>query len=441
MCPRCILPHLVHVNDFVSATQTPSLSEPAPASEPDSSPLSNAVLLMGGQLLGLAVPLVTIPYLARVLGPDEWGPVLTAQAFGNWLLLLFEFGFELSGTRAIARARVAPKQIDDIVHGVQSAKALLVGASVPIVLAIVAALPSVRGRSALFTFALLFAVLRGLSPLWFFQGIERMKAAVAVDSITRAIAALAVFVLVRGPNDGAWVLALQAIFSAVSLVILTMWLYRRVVFRLPVVRAGVSTLRASYNIFACRAWISLYIAGNTLILSAMTGPAVVAFFGGAERIVRAAVNLIAPVTGAYMPRVSYLHASDRDAAGRMIRRLLVGVGLFGLVMSIAAFAGAPVLVAVLLGPEYQQSIPVLRILSGLPILSAINTVLGLYWALPFGYERTFLFSIVAAAITDVALALVLVPRFGAIGMAVAPVAAEVVVLAMLAIAYSRRARG
>jgi PST family polysaccharide transporter len=414
---------------------------PGAPGAPAPSPLFNAATLMTGQIVGLVVPLLTIPYLARVLGPDQWGPVLTAQAFGYWLLLLFEFGFDLSGTRAVARARVPPDEIGGIVHGVQSAKLLLIGFTSPIVVAVVAVLPAVRANMGLFVFAFLFAVLRGLSPLWFFQGIERMKAAVAVDSITRAIAALAVFVLVRGPDDGVWVLVAQAALSGLALVILSAWLYGRVPFRSPNARAGAAMLRETYNIFACRAWISLYIQGNTLILSAMKGATIVAFFGGAEKIVRGAINLIAPITGAYMPRVSYLHASDRDAADRMIRQLLIGMGAFGLLMSIAALAGAPMLVPLFLGPEYQQSIPVVRVLSGLPILSAINTVLGLYWALPFGYERVFLVSIGAAAVTDVALAIALVPRFGAMGMAVAPVAAEVVVLVILARAYWRRARG
>lgn len=394
---------------------------------------------MAGQVIGLVVPLVTIPYLARVLGPDRWGPVITAQAFGNWLLLLFEFGFDLSATRAIARARVAPKRIDGIVHGVQSAKLLLMGFAVPIVVAVVAALPSVRSQMSLFVFALAFAVLRGLSPLWFFQGIERVKAAVAVDSVTRAVAALGVFIFVRTPADGARVLILQAALSAISLAILSVWLYRHVGFVPPTVRAGIAALREAFGLFATRAWISLYITGNTLILSAMAGATVVAFFGGAERIVRSAVNLLAPITAAYMPRVSYLHTTNRDEASKTVRQLLVAVGLFGLVMSVTALAGAPLLVTILLGSQYGASVPVVRMLSPLPVLSAINTVLGLYWALPFGYERAFLVTIATAGLADVALAFLLVPHWGALGMAAAAVGAEVVVLAMLLVLWRKHA--
>src|SRR6185503_7935455 len=101
---------------------------PPPAGLDGRSLVRNAGTLFAGQLVGLVVPLLTIPYLARVLGPEGWGPVLAAQALGNWLILVLEFGFDLSGTRAVARARAVPETMTAVVHGMQSAKALLAGA-------------------------------------------------------------------------------------------------------------------------------------------------------------------------------------------------------------------------------------------------------------------------------------------------------------------------
>ena len=405
---------------------------------PSGSLARNAGVLLAGQAVGLIIPLLTIPYLARVLGPVGWGPVLAAQAFGNWLGMIFDFGFELSGTRAVARARQSPHDMPEVVHGVQSAKSLLVLATGPLLLVALAAIPVLREHSALFAWALSFAVLRGFSPLWFFQGIERVDAAVAVDTASRVIAALGVFAFVREPRDGWRVLALQTVCTAVAVVVLTVWLARQVRLRRPALAAGARTLRGGAGIFACRAWSGVYIQGNALILAALASPMTVAFFGGAERIVRAAINLLAPLTQAFLPRISYLHVADPAGARRMIRRALGGIGGLGVAMGAAAFVGAPLLVHVLLGPGYEAAVPVLRLLGALPALVAINTVLGLYWALPFGYERDFLVSIVAAGLTNVALALLLVPRWGATGMAASAIAAELVVFAFLGFLYARR---
>ena len=86
----------------------------------------NATALYTAHVLGLIVPLLTIPYLARVLRPSGWGLVVFAQSFGAWLALVLEYGFDLSGTRAVARVRSDPQRLPEVVAGVQGAKMLMV---------------------------------------------------------------------------------------------------------------------------------------------------------------------------------------------------------------------------------------------------------------------------------------------------------------------------
>src|SRR5256885_10840213 len=104
---------------------------------------------------------------------------------------------------------------------------------------------------------------------------------------------------------------------------------------------------------------------------------------------------------------------------RFVEKSLIGIGLLGLFFGLSALVGAPILVRVLLGAGYESAVPVIRLLSPLPPLVAINTVFGLYWAVPFGHERAFLRAIFAAAITNIVLAVILVPQWGVTGMCVA----------------------
>lgn len=397
----------------------------------------NAGALMVGQMLGLVVPLLTIPYLARVLGPATWGPFVAVQGLGYWLLVVLEFAFDLSGTRAVARARTSREVMSEVVHGVQSAKVLLALSAIPIAAACLLFIPGIRQSTALVTWAVAFAILRGFSPLWFFQGIERVQGAVAVDSLTRAAAALGAFIVVHRPSDAWRVFALQAAFSALSLAILLTWLGRHVKLRLPGVRAGAAALREGSSLFACRAWAGLYVQGNALILSALAGPFIVGLFGGAERIIRAAINMLQPLTQVLMPRVTHLREMDPDGARKLVRQALVGVGLLGAAMGACALFGAPLLVHVILGSQYSGAIPVLRVMGGLPVIIALNTVLGLYWALPLGHDRLLLSSIIAGGVANVGFAVVLVPRYGALGMAGATLLAEGMAFVILASRYVR----
>lgn len=401
--------------------------------------LSNAGALIGGQLLGMIAPLLTIPYLARTLGPAAWGPVLMAQSLANWLVTILEFAFDLSGTRAIARSRLAVGSMTEAVHGVQSAKILLACVSVPVAAVAAWSIPTLRAAPLMLTAALVFSVARGLSPLWYFQGVERVREAVAVDSASKVAAAAAVFWLVHDSADGWRVIGLQAIAALVALLWMTRRLVAEVPMRMPEVTAARTTIRDSLALFAMRASAGLYVQANTLILGAIA-PAAVAFFGGAERIIRAAVNLLTPINQATMPRVTYLQHTDVDAADQMVRRGFLVMGTIGLAMTLTAALGAPVLVHYLLGPEYSSAVPILRVLSLLPLLVSLTAVLGMLWGIPYGHERLLLRGVMAAGAANVLGAFLLVPPYGAKGMAIAVIGAEVVLFIILATAYLRRPR-
>ena len=399
--------------------------------------IRNAGALFGGHAAGLVVPLLTVPYLARVLRPEGFAPLLIAQAFAAWLVLFLEFGFDLSGTRAVARARAAPQQLPDVVRGVQSAKLLLVPLACAVFAIALAALPSLRMDGRLLWSALAYALFRGLSPFWYFQGIERVRGAVAVETATKALAALGCFVVVRAPADGWRVVALQAAFAAISLVALTGRMLALVPMRRLSFGLAIASLRDSTHIFAFRASAGLYVQANTLILSALATAPTVAFFGGAERLIRAAINLLQPLTQAFFPRVSFLTAANPAMARRTVERSLVGVGGFGALLGIGAAVGAPLFVHLLLGPGYEAAIPVLRALAPLPLLTALGTVLGLYWAVPFGHERALLAVVLTAGFVNIGLSIVFVPLYGALGMAASVVAAEAFVTIALAFLYVR----
>jgi PST family polysaccharide transporter len=400
--------------------------------------VQNTIAQFGAQALSLLVPLVTVPYLARTLRPTGWASVLVAQALGAWLVLLLEYGFDLSGTRAVSRARSEPHTMSEVIARVQGAKLVLVLAAAVIVLILYFALPTLRGDGRLLAWTFGFAVFRGLNPLWYFQGVERVRAAVAVDSMTKACAALGVFFLVRSPADGWRVLALQATFASLSLLILTWTMARDVPMFVPTLGASLSTLRGASGIFGMRAASGLVIQANTLLLSALTTAPAVAFFGGAERIVRASINLLQPLTQSFLPRLSYLSIVDPAHGRRTTERCLVAVGGLGALFGIVAFTTAPVLARVLLGPGYDGAIPVIRALSALPFLTAVDTVLCLFWAVPFGHERAVLLAVLTAGVLNILLAFLLVPRWGALGMAGAVVAAEFSVMVSLSILFHRR---
>jgi PST family polysaccharide transporter len=410
----------------ISAPHFGTVHSPAPSLR------RNAALLLIGNAISLAAPLITVPYLARVLGPEGWAPVLLAQALAAWLVMVMEFGFELSGTRALARTRGDAVERAAVVQGVTSAKLLLAPVVTLVLILVFALTPGLRASSRgltligqpLLGWTLLYVLLRGLNPFWFFQGLERVGAAVLVDSGARLAAAFGVFLAVHDPNDAPTVLALQAVAALVATLVLTRWMARDTAVAAPSVTKGLAMLREGLTLFTFRAASGGFAALNLFIVSLLGTPVLVAVFGGAERIIRAGISTLHPLTQALLPRVSFLRATDSDAADRLVQRSLLVTGGLGVVIGATAFLGAPLLVHLLLGPGYDGAVPLLRILALLPPLVAIDTVLGLHWAVPHGHDRPFLATMLVAGSLNVALAIALLPRFGASGVSAAVVLAE-----------------
>ncbi|MDP1858864.1 MAG: oligosaccharide flippase family protein [Gemmatimonadaceae bacterium] len=409
------------------------MTSPQPAVRPYQLRRALAVLF-GAHALGLLVPLLTVPWLARQLGPTGWAPVLVAQALAGWAILVLEFGFDLAGTREVAQAESAADMALTAAK-VQHARLLLT----PLVgLGVLGTSYLLRLEWPLIVGTLCYVIARGFSPYWFFQGKQRIRAATTVDTLGKLLPAGAVFVFVQGAGDGWRVVALQAVGASLATLALTWRLHQQ--HALPAVSTSdaVSALRSASPMFFARAASGLYLQANTLILSVMAPAAAVAAFGGAERIVRAAINLLIPITQAVFPRLSMLAKSAPEQALRETRWLLVGL----VSLAICGAAGAAILAApivhLLLGPSFDTSVPVMRLLViTIPLVSA-GGVLGLYWALPWRHERLFLGAVLLGGVTNLVLASVWVPRWEAMGMAGAAVVAEACVATVLTVAFLRK---
>lgn len=403
--------------------------------------VQNAAALYGVHAAGLLLPLVTIPYLARVLRPEGWGLVVFAQSFAAWLALLLEFGFYLSATRMIARARDDRRRVAEVVAGVQRAKGLLLLVLLAAGAVAYVAVPTLRAHPGYLAWVLFIAVAQGFSVLWYFQGMERMRGVAAVEVLAKVAATVGIFAWVRGPEDGWRVLALQAVTSALWVGLTTRWMYREVRRVRVGWRAAVEMLRAAFGLFLFRSTAGAYNQANPFILGLLAGPQAVGFFGGAERVVRAATGLIQPVSQALYPRMSHLALRDPREAGRLIRTSLLLVGGLGVAIGAVLAVGAPLWVRILLGEGYEAAVPVLRFLALLPPLVAVGTVLGIQWALPMGHDRPFYALVFGAAALNVTLAALLAPRYGALGMAGAVILAEGSVAAGLVVLSLRKGSG
>jgi polysaccharide transporter, PST family len=385
----------------------------------------NALGMYGVTFAGYILPLVTLPYLARVLRPAEFGLLVFAQSFAAWTAMTVEYGFNLSATREIARNRENKERLVDTAAGVLGAKTILLGGLLVVMVVAGITVANLREHPAYLLWVFAQTLALGFSPFWYFQGAEKkMVGAVGVDLAARVVATAFVFVLVHNPADGWLAMALQAGAACASTLMQTVWMYREIPFLRPNWKGSIQALRGGWDMFLFRGAYNVYSTANAFILGLFASPEQVGLFGGAQRIARAAQGLTVPLAQAVYPQMSHLANQNPVRAARLARVTLLLNLSAGVTLALFLGVGARWVVAIGLGTGYEPVVTLLRIFAVFLPINAMNSALIMYWLLPLGLEKPVGRITMAAIVLNLTLAAILAPRFAHVGMAWVMVVAE-----------------
>ncbi len=391
----------------------------------------NAMALYSSQFASILVPLITIPYLTRILGPDMWGRVAFGQAAGIYVITIVEYGFNYSATRDVAQADGDSAPVAELVAGVVGARLALAmlcfGTAI-----VVATATSLFARYGTFIWlGMLWGVLVAIRPGWYFLGKERVRLVTAIDVLSKIAGTIAIFVIVRTLDDANLVLVMQALAAGASAFIATALLYHEVQFQLPTVKAIRSALRLGLGFFTLQSATSLYLSGNLMIVGLISPGAAVGFYAAAEKLERGIVSLTGPVTQVLYPRSSSLVVRAPAQAVRLARASTLAISAAVAAAATVLFITAPFVVPVVFGPGYQNSVPIIRVLALVLIPVGMSIPLTSQWLYPLGFESVMARMSIAAGIVHVVIAVVLVRLFSAIGAAYALLLTECLILSMI----------
>ncbi|HEX5795246.1 MAG TPA: oligosaccharide flippase family protein, partial [Geminicoccaceae bacterium] len=312
----------------------------------------NILALYGVRAVDQLLPIVVIPYLARVLGADGWGLVASAQALAIYGIITVEYGFELAGTRAVARDRASGARLTELISGIFATQLMLACAVALAAVLVRLMVPEFRDQPLLLWAALAFAILQGLYPLWFFVGQERIPLIATIGVGAKVLATIAIFLFVRGPGDGWIVLAAYAGAALLATAAGYALMLRQVRPGRLDLELISRTLRLGFSMFVMRISVLMHTAGNSFLLLLLGGPLQVAFFAAGEKLCRPAAWLMHPVNVALLPRLSHLVEHSPDQARAMATLSILLMTAVGIAFGVAIGLLSPWLVDLLFGlPE------------------------------------------------------------------------------------------
>jgi len=382
--------------------------------------VSNIFSLSVLQGMNYVLPLLTFPYLVRVLGPEYFGLIAFAAATIGYFLILTDYGFNLSATRLVSVHREDKAKIDEIFSSVMIVKMYLVTLSFILFSSLVICVEKFNQHWELYfvTFGLVIGQM--LFPVWLFQGLEKMKYIAILSVMTKVFSTVGVFVFVDEKSDYLLVPLLTSVGVTVAGVVALYLAFTK--FNVSFRPQKWGTL----NFYLCDAWhiffsslaMSVYTISCTFMLGIFTSNTIVGYFSSADKIIQAVKGMYVPISQSIYPLISKkVHESKRAAKSfiEKITRVICG-GMF--FVSLLLFLSSEVLVMELLGENYQESIMLVKVMAFLPFIISLSNMSGIQTMLTFGFKKEFSHILSEAAILGLCLSLTLITIYHELGAAI-----------------------
>ena len=395
--------------------------------------LSNFFSLSVLQGANYILPLITLPYLVRVLGPEKFGLIMFAQAFIQYFVILTDYGFNLSATREISIHRDNKEKISEIFSSVMFIKFVLFILALLIMTVIVFSFEKFKKEWLIYYLTFGMVLGQTLFPVWFFQGMERMKYITFLNITAKLIFTVSIFIFIHQVSDYIYVPLINSLGFLVAGVLSIYIIFKNfnVKFHFPKLTSIKIQLKEGWHIFISTVAISLYTVSNTFILGIFTNNTIVGYYSAAEKIIKAVQGLLTPISQTIYPYISKLVKESKEKGIKFLQKITFLIGGISFILSLILFIFADLVVNFLLGNQYEESISVLRILAFLPFIIALNNIFGIQTMLTFNYKKAFSQILITASIINILLAFILVPLWQHIGISFTILISEIFVTTIM----------
>lgn len=351
--------------------------------------VSNIFSLSVAQTINYLLPLITFPYLTRVLGAEKFGLLAFATAFIMYFQLLTDYGFNITAVRDISMQRDNKKKLQEIVATVMYTKAALMIIGLAIVTVLVIFIPRFHAEWKIYLLSYGMVVGSVIFPTWLFLGMEKTKYIAFNNIIARGLFTLFIFIAVKENSDYLYVPIINTLSALVASTASLLVASKRldIGLRPPQFQELIKQLRKGWNVFSSTIAINTAIVSNTFILGLFASNTLVGFYSAGEKIVNIVIIIPSILTQAFFPKICYLYKRSEHEALRLVKKIEKILGLVGIILSLSIFMLAGTITRWMLGTHFEESTNVLRILAWTPLLSAIGTVYGTLFLLAFGYNK------------------------------------------------------
>jgi PST family polysaccharide transporter len=343
--------------------------------------MENFVSLSLLQVASYVFPLITLPYLARVIGVDKFGEIAFAGAVMVYFQTIVDWGFKFTATRDIAKNRNDKNKVSQIFSNVMWAEFFLMLLSLIIFVALILLVPKFWAMRKLMLISFCVVPCYMLFPDWLFQGLEKMKYITVMNVFSKLLFTIAIFIFIKQKSD----FILQPLFTSLGFVlsgIMSMYIIVvkwKIKFTKPSVSEIIKTIKSSTDVFINTIAPNLYNSFSVLLLGFWGGSVANGKLDVGNKFVTVFQQLISVISRTFFPYLS--RKIDKHALFAKINIITAGC------VALLLFLFAPLLVKIFYTPEFSDGILVLRVMACSVLFLTISSVYGTNYLIVQGYEK------------------------------------------------------
>lgn len=378
------------------------------------------------QVLVLILPLITAPYISRVLGAENIGIYSYTISIVTYFILFGSLGIAIYGQREIAYLQEKPEEYSKTFWEIVILRFITISISMIIFYFTFAQ----NGQYAVYYRILLlelFATCLDIS--WFFQGLEEFKKTVVRNTIVKIISIVCIFMFVKTSND----LFKYFIIYVGSTIIgnVSLWLYLpRYLKRIDVKRLNIFRhLKTTFVLFIPQIAVQIYtVLDKVMIGTIIVDKSEVGFYDQSQKIIKMLLTIVTSLGTVMVPRMANTFINgDNKKIQEYLKRSFNYVFFISIPMIFGVIAIADNFVPLFFGEGYEKVIILMSVISPILLIIGLSNVIGTQYLLPTKHQKEYNISVIIGAIVNFCINMILIKKYGALGASIGTILAEMVV--------------
>jgi PST family polysaccharide transporter len=390
-------------------------------------------------VINYAFPLILIPYLTKVLGVENFGKYVFSFAIIQYATLFVSYGFDYSATKYVSINRENKNKLSSIFINVLTLRILISLLCTVIIYVTCEIMFDNLQDKKLYLNGIGVFIGYALTPLWFFQGMEKMKFVTIINFISKVISTLLVFFYIKDKNSLEFVnlfFSVGSLISGVLSIFLAVYIFNLKLI-IPKLIDFKKHLFEGWSLFLSTIFMSMYRETNVLMLGAFTDYKIVGYYSAAEKIIKAIQSVISPFTSILYPFFGRKlnNENETDKMLSVFFKFTKYYSLLVFVLVILLYFVSNIIIFNVFGPNFVNSVLNFKILILVVFFGGLNYLLGIVGLINLGFEKEFTSSVFISSIVSICLGYFLIKNYKDIGASLTMVITEILLFSLILYKY------